>query len=100
MDEKNNEKDKRKQKTVYIDDGRSVADMSRIGRFGHVYSDAQLANRARKKLAKEQKEQLALSKEERRAAFRGGLRAAVPAFLMLLAVCGLLFLIVFLWFRP
>ena len=97
--DKNKDKKDKKQKIVYIDDGRSIADMSRIGMFGHVYSDAQLAARERKKQARK-KDDLKLTKEERKAAFYGGLRAALPAFLMLLALCGALFLIIFLWFKP
>lgn len=93
-------KDKKKEEIVYIDDGRRIADMSRIGRFGHVYSDAQLEARERKKRAKEKEGDLQMTKEERKAAFRGGLSAALPAFIMLLAVAAAIFAIVWLWFKP
>lgn len=93
-------KDQKKEKIVYVDDGRKIADMSRIGRFGHVYSDAQMEAREKKKRAKEQKDDLQMTKEERKAVFRGGLSAALPAFLMLLAVAAAVFAIVWLWFKP
>lgn len=92
---------KKKEKIVYYDDGRTIADMSRIGRFGHVYSDRQLAAKEKKKREKEQKkDDLKMSREERRAAFLGGLRAALPAFAILVGLCAVLFLIMYLWFRP
>lgn len=92
---------KKKEKIVYYDDGRTIADMSRIGRFGHVYSDRQLAAREKKRLEKEQKkDDLRMSREERRAAFLGGLRAALPALAFLVGLCVVLFLIMYLWFRP
>lgn len=93
-------KDQKKEKIVYVDDGRKIADMSRIGMFGHVYSDAQMEAREKKKRAKEQKDDLQMTKEERKAAFRGGLSAALPAFLMLLAVAAAVFAVVWLWFKP
>lgn len=93
-------KDKKKEKIVYVDDGRKIADMSRIGMFGHVYSDAQMERREKKKRAKERKDDLQMTKEERKAAFRGGLSAALPAFLMLLAVAAAVFAVVWLWFKP
>ena len=88
MEEK--EKNKRKKaKTKYIDDGRTIADMNVEGLKWHVPE--------KQKRAKNELTELKITKAERRAMIKGALLAILPIALAYIGIFLAIFLIIHFW---
>lgn len=77
---------KKKQKTVWVDDGRTVADMSGIGGF-----------RARRGKIKKPEDRVELSRKEKRAIARAAFLSGLPVLGMVIAGMLAMILIIYLW---
>lgn len=91
-------KDKKKVKVIYVDDGRTLYDMDGVRRQNAIIPD-KITNSRLEKEKKKDAEQAHLGRKERRAAVRAGYAVYLPIVFGVLACFGLVAVVMYFWLK-